>query len=324
MVVRVPRHWSLQLQQQQIVCGCNTPRSLTTQAVVAMQHSCIATTGRLPKPRRKRIMPERILLPDRSWLGYHTQGSGPRHVLLLHGFAANRGTWFDLAPLFPSDQYTLHLLDLPAHGTASRSTSHNYSILAQAERIRTFLTLHKLNNIDLAGHSLGGAVALTTAIREHEDNTCRIQRLILIGALPIQCRCPALSSYYHGVSWGPLCLGLIAPATIARKGLEAVFVNHRLITPERIQRYATTFCRYGTARALSKCARQLVPQNLPELVSSYHRLTIPTLCFGGNMTGWCRHPTVCSLHRIYPLPPVSYCRTVAIIPMRKSRISQWK
>jgi len=226
-------------------------------------------------------MPERILLPDRSWFGYHTQGSGPRHVLLLHGFAANRGTWFDLAPLFPSDQYTLHLLDLPAHGTASRSTSHNYSILAQAERIRTFLTLHKLNNVDLAGHSLGGAVALTTAIREHEDNACRIQRLILIGAPAYPMQLPGFIQLLSRSIMGPLCLGLIAPATIARKGLEAVFVNHRLITPERIQRYATTFCRYGTARALSKCARQLVPQNLPELVSSYHRLTIPTLLLWG-------------------------------------------
>lgn len=226
-------------------------------------------------------MHDRIVLPDRSWLGYHRQGNGPHHIVFLHGFAANRGTWFDLVPLFPADQYTLHLLDLPPHGTASRSISHDYSILAQTERVRLFLMQHKLTNIDLAGHSIGGAVALVMAIREHKDSSFRINRLILIGAPAYPMQLPGFIQLLSRRIVGPLCLGLFSPTTIARKGLETAFINHRLITSDRIQRYATTFLPAGTARAFSKCARQLVPPNLADLISGYRNLKLPTLLIWG-------------------------------------------
>ena len=226
-------------------------------------------------------MYDQIVLPDGSWLGYQKQGCGPHHIVLLHGFAANRGTWFDLVQLLPADQYTLHLLDLPPHGTASRFIRHDYSILAQAERISLFLTQHKLDDIDLAGHSLGGAVALAMAIREHKGGSCRINRLILIGAPAYPMQLPGFIRLLSRRIVGPLCLGLLSPATVARKGLEAVFLNHQLITSDRIKRYAATFSPAGTAWALSKCARQLVPQNLPELITGYRNLALPTLLLWG-------------------------------------------
>ncbi len=226
-------------------------------------------------------MPDRILLPDRSWLGYRKQGHGPHHILCLHGFAANRGTWFDLAPMLPEHQYTLHLLDLPPHGTASRSIRHDYSILAQVERLRLFLTLQNLSSVDLAGHSLGGTVALATALRELEGGSSRINRLILIGAPVYPMQRPGFIQLLSRRIVGPLWLGLLSPTTIARKGLEAVFINRKLITTDRIKRYATTFYPVGTAWALSKCARQLVPENMMKLISSYHNLTLPTLLIWG-------------------------------------------
>lgn len=226
-------------------------------------------------------MSHQIPLPDGSWIGYQTTGNGPRHMIMLHGFAANQGTWFDLAPLLAQDRYTLHLLDLPPHGTASRRAGDDYSIPAQAARVRKFLEIRNLQHVDLIGHSLGGAVALTVLIQEQEGNSNRIERLILIGtpAFPMP-----LPRFIHLLSLpliGPACMALASPETIARKGLEAVLVDHQLITPERIARYAATFNPRGTSRALASCARQLVPKDHKQIISRFSRLTTPTKLIWG-------------------------------------------
>ncbi|MBV5337551.1 MAG: alpha/beta hydrolase, partial [Deltaproteobacteria bacterium] len=198
-----------------------------------------------------------------------------------HGFAANQGTWFDLTPFFAKDQYTLHLLDLPPHGVASRRADADYSIPAQATRVRTFLELQTLPHVDLIGHSLGGSIALAALIQERETCSNTIERVILIGTPAYPMPIPRFIQLLSLPLFGPLCLALAQPETIARKGLEAVFVNHRLITPERIARYATTFSRSGTARALTRCARQLIPKNHLQFTNLFQQLTTPTQLIWG-------------------------------------------
>lgn len=51
-----------------------------------------------------------------EYLNCRVIGEGPRQVVLLHGFAASMHTWDDLVPLFPAEEFTLHLLDLKGHG----------------------------------------------------------------------------------------------------------------------------------------------------------------------------------------------------------------
>jgi len=227
-------------------------------------------------------MPQRIPLPDGSWLGYQTIGNGLRHVVMLHGFAANQGTWFDLTPFFERDLYTLHLLDLPPHGIASRRADADYSIAAQAIRVRTLLEILELQHVDLIGHSLGGAVALATLIQEHEICSNRVERLTLIGTPAYPMALPGFIRLLTLPLLGPLCLAIAQPETIARKGLEAVFVNHLLITTERIARYATTFSQSGTARALASCARQLTPINHLQFTNKFGQLTTPTQLIWGD------------------------------------------
>lgn len=227
-------------------------------------------------------MPNQILLPDGSWLGYQVIGNGPCHIVMLHGFAANHSTWFDLVPFFATEEYTLHLLDLPPHGVASRSADDDYSIAAQAKRVREFLHIKRLQQATLIGHSMGGAVALTALIQEHQADSKRIRRLILIGTPAYPMPVPRFIQLLSMPLLGPLCLAFTRPETIARKGLEAVFVNQQLITTERIARYATTFTPKGSARALSRCARQLIPKDHLQLTNFFNQLTIPVKLIWGD------------------------------------------
>lgn len=226
-------------------------------------------------------MDDRVHLADGSWLGYHCSGHGPEHLVLIHGFAANMGTWFDLAPSFPPERYTLHLLDLPAHGTASRRRRNDYSIPAQAERIATFLQTRSIHQATLIGHSMGGAVVLALAIRYLELSDDRISRLVLLDAPAYPQPLPDFIDLLGTPLVGPLILALTPPASIARHGLQAVLADHNLITPARIERYAATFRTPGTALALSRCAAQIIPPNAGQLTAAYRHMPQPTLLIWG-------------------------------------------
>lgn len=226
-------------------------------------------------------MEDRVHLPDGSWLGYQAHGHGLCQLVLLHGFAANMGTWHDIVPLFPADRYTLHLLDFPAHGSASRGPRHDYSIPAQAERVASFLETRGLHRVTLVGHSMGGAIALALAIHYLELGIQRVSRLVLIDTPAYPQPLPQFIDLVSLPLLGPLTLSLLPPTTIARHGLQAVLSDHNLITAERIERYAATFRIPGTARALSLCARQLLPPNAIRLTNAYQHLQQPTLLLWG-------------------------------------------
>ncbi len=55
-------------------------------------------------------------------------------------------------------KFTVHSLDLRNHGRSPHSSEHNYE--AMAEDIKEYVTKHKLSEIYLLGHSMGGKVAM--------------------------------------------------------------------------------------------------------------------------------------------------------------------
>ncbi len=88
-------------------------------------------------------------LPVTRW------GRGPRHAVLLHGFAADGRTWSHLAPRLAS-RWTADCVDLPGHGRAEAPTTLEALLAA----VRALLRPDSL----LVGYSQGGRVALAAAL----------------------------------------------------------------------------------------------------------------------------------------------------------------
>lgn len=112
-----------------------------------------------------------------SELGYHTTGGpddGPP-VVLMHSLGDSAKTWSAFTAMLP--QKTI-ALDLPGHGTSPRSGE--YSFTGMADDVLSFLDEHGLGEIDLVGHSLGGAVAQHIAMREPQ----RVRRMVVEDIAP--------------------------------------------------------------------------------------------------------------------------------------------
>ena len=117
----------------------------------------------------------RVLRLHGHEIGYRLAGSGPA-LLLLHGIANSSETWSQVLPPL-AERFTVIAPDLLGHG-ASAAPPGDYSLGAHASGVRDLLTALGHERATIAGHSLGGGVAMQFAYQFPE----RSERLVLVSS----------------------------------------------------------------------------------------------------------------------------------------------
>src|SRR5918996_2195461 len=97
---------------------------------------------------------------------YFVGGEGSP-LVLVHGLSGAATNWCELAPLLARGRRVL-VPDLPGHG-ASGPLPAAPSLNGYADRVRHLAELEGMLPAPLVGHSLGGSVALRTALRWPDD-----------------------------------------------------------------------------------------------------------------------------------------------------------
>lgn len=119
-----------------------------------------------------------ILQQERNWAGlqskslkvgditwsYSEGGSSTKPTLLLiHGLAGSRDNWNRVAHYLTTNYHVI-IPDLPGSGETIVSQDFDYSVPNLAEKLRRFVEAANLKGpIHIAGHSLGGSIALLYA-----------------------------------------------------------------------------------------------------------------------------------------------------------------
>jgi branched-chain amino acid transport system permease protein len=86
-------------------------------------------------------------------------------VVLVHGSFASSRWWQPVMALLPVEQFTCHAPDLPGCGRSDRPDDPaSYAVERLAAVLADLLDALGLWNVDLVGHSLGAAVALSYAV----------------------------------------------------------------------------------------------------------------------------------------------------------------
>ena len=117
-----------------------------------------------------------VVAGDTTW-SYYEGGQGPT-IVLLHGFAANKETWLEMAKGL-TDHFHVVIPDLPGWGESSRNDNGDYGIPAQAARLEDFAKATGLQHFLLVGQSMGGAIAGVYAA----DHPERVAALGLMSSL---------------------------------------------------------------------------------------------------------------------------------------------
>jgi pimeloyl-ACP methyl ester carboxylesterase len=106
---------------------------------------------------------------------YHLSGEGPP-LVLVHGIASTADTWAPVAQAL-ARHHTVIAPDMLGHG-ASAKPRGDYSLGAYASGVRDLLVALGHERATVAGHSLGGGIAMQFAYQFPE----RIERLVLVSS----------------------------------------------------------------------------------------------------------------------------------------------
>ncbi|QCX01132.1 alpha/beta fold hydrolase [Aggregatimonas sangjinii] len=98
--------------------------------------------------------------------------------IILHGFLGMSDNWKTLGNKYAENGYEVHLIDQRNHGRSFHSTYFNYDLLSGD--LRSYLEHHRLNDIILMGHSMGGKTAMQFAC----DHPNLVQKLLVADIAP--------------------------------------------------------------------------------------------------------------------------------------------
>jgi pimeloyl-ACP methyl ester carboxylesterase len=94
-------------------------------------------------------------------LFYRKYGNGPA-LIILHGLFGSSDNWVTIAKKI-TDKFTVYLPDLRNHGNSPHSDEQDYNLMR--DDLHELVTDLNLKKFFLAGHSMGGKVAISFAIR---------------------------------------------------------------------------------------------------------------------------------------------------------------
>ncbi len=204
------------------------------------------------------------------------QDSGRRDapvVLLLHGFGASLQAWDDWAPALEKNLRVLRI-DIPGFGLSGPAVNHDYSDAADVARVIALLDQLGVQQVIMAGHSMGGRIAWNLAATHPE----RVSQLVLLA--PDGFPDPnAKSDKTYEV---PTLLGLMQYSlpqwALRMGGVAPAFADNSQLTPPMMQRYHDMMLAPGVRTALLERMRQT---RNSDPVARLQSITVPTLLIWG-------------------------------------------
>jgi len=98
-------------------------------------------------------------------------------LIILHGFFGMGDNWKTLANRF-AKKYQVHVVDQRNHGRSFHSDEFSYELMV--EDLLYYINYHKLNNVHLLGHSMGGKTVMLFAVEYPE----KVDKIIIADIAP--------------------------------------------------------------------------------------------------------------------------------------------
>jgi len=228
-----------------------------------------------------------VTLPDGTRLRYLKAGSGPA-LILLHTVRTQLDHFQLVIPkLF--DAFTVFAVDMPGMGWSNITPGASYAEPALRRAIVEFVKALDLDDVTLAGESMGATVSLT-ASTELED---RVRRILAFNTYDYSegvSRANRIASIYIGGARLPAIGPLVAK--MENEPALGIVLRGGLVDGSKLpDHYLAELRRVGRRRGYPRVARE-VYRNVDSMIAArarYGRVTAPvTLIYGDH--DWSRIP----------------------------------
>lgn len=201
-------------------------------------------------------------------LAFRELGEGPP-VLLLHGWPTSSFLWRDVMPPIARENRVI-ALDLPGFGGSAKPLDGLYDFDRFASAIDGFLDALGVDTVALAGHDIGGPIALDWALRNPERTT----RLALLNTLVYPEFSETVTAFINALSNPDTRDGFTSAAGLEfamRFGL----ADESHLTPEVIERVTRPFGDDDSRLALAKAGIELEVERFAEIARALPELSVP-------------------------------------------------
>lgn len=213
-------------------------------------------------------------LSDGLKLASIESGKGKQTLVFIHGLGSYAKAWQpNMAEL--QAKYRCIALDLPGYGKSDKPAEQTYDLPYYVAQIADFIRIRKLKQVVLVGHSMGGQIAMLTALT-HPD---LVRRLVLVA--------PAGLELFND-NEAQMLTGFTKPEAIAATSDEQILENLKLnfVTLPEAAKYmhqdrvkmkqASDFAQY--AKAVSDNVRGMLEAPVYERLGELKQPTL--LLFG--------------------------------------------
>lgn len=250
-----------------VLQGC-TSMGMTSQPLVELTEKYTDETSK-------------FMAVDDLIIHYRDEGTGPT-LVLLHGVASSLHTWDGwverLAP-----HYRILRIDLPGHGlTGIDPGREDYNIAYMIDKLDKFLNKLSIDEMYLAGNSLGGYISWNYALHRPD----RVKKMVLLDAAGYPQDMPFIMSASALPVIGEIG-GVMMPKFLIDMNIKAAFGDTAKVTNKLTQRYFDMTTRKGNRKALIEAFRIMKTQSAnAHLGDRVKEVTSPTLLMWGAQDEW--------------------------------------
>ncbi len=213
--------------------------------------------------------------PDPVPLFVEEHGDGGTTLLLLHGFGATGFTWRNWVPELARAHRVL-VADLKGFGRSPKPRDGRYSPHDHARAVQALLDAQRLDSVTLVGHSLGGGVALLTALRLLDRGQLhRIRALVLVASAAYPQALPPFVSLARLRVLASLALTVLPTAAVVRRVIAEIVTDVGCVTDDLVNGYADPLRGSAARYGLLNTALQIIPPDVPEVVARFPELDLP-------------------------------------------------
>jgi pimeloyl-ACP methyl ester carboxylesterase len=228
--------------------------------------------------------------PGPDWLGDPVSTDLPLHVtrlgegehafVLLHGYAGSSYLWRNWLPAL-ANRGRVFPIDLKGFGYAPKPSDGRYGPVDLARLVTDFIMERDLRRVTLVGHSLGGGIALLSALQLLDRGEDRVRRMALIGAAAYPQRLPPLVPLSKRPRMASLLMRGLGAERVVRWAMNSIVYDSSAVTKEQISAYARPLASAEGLASAMAVGRQIVPPDLEATARRYGELTMPALMLWG-------------------------------------------
>lgn len=210
-----------------------------------------------------------------------TPAPAGRTFVLVHGYGCSSYMWRHwLAGL--AGRGRVVLVDMKGFGAAPKPDDDRYSPRDLAEAVVELIRELGLRRVTLVGQSLGGGVALLTALALHDEGEGRLERMVLLAPAAYRQKLPPFVWLSHRPRLTSALLKALGPRRVIGWVLDSIVHDPETLPDDPVPEYARAWETPDGVRAALAVGRRIVPDDLDRLSERYGEIAVPTLLLWGD------------------------------------------